>query len=422
MEGRDTGLAFGLGLLLLFLVPVGLAQQPSTSDSHNWMLEITRANHAPDFERMSDDGEEASTVFNELDWQPGWDRTDKSHPQPTGLGFSYRLKGNELRVQVFLEFDSAESPSRSAQKQPVGNYVVHPGESITVSELSQFGLQPVQLKLVTAKPPEATQPEIGNETSSMAVEDVDQGRAEYKLFLRNTSELAVDAIVVSVFDAAGRCKMHNLGPGGEHLMSPGTTGEMHLGFPVAGEDEGFVGADGISCLVAPEGDGGSSPGAHSGGPQTPKIVIEAVAFEDGSYEGDARKAAMLEAQRLGCQIERPRLTALVEEQINNGQPDGRAKLAALESQVKALSNNVDPADVDSIMARFPTLPYSAKGSIERDIRNGLRLEEALFLSHLRLYLVELSQGAASGPSLQRWWNVTKGRCDFLAPRSCADSD
>jgi hypothetical protein len=409
-------------LLLLFLVPVGLAQHPGASDSDNWMLEITRANHAPDFERMSDDGEEASAVFYELDWRPGWDHADKSHPQPTGLGFSYRLKGNELRVLVFLEFDSAASPSSSEQKQPVGNYVIHPGESITVSELSQFGLQPVQLKLVTAKPPDAAQPEIVNETSSMVVEDVDQDRAEYKLSLRNTSELAADGVVISVFDAAGRCKMHNLGPGGEHLMSPGTTGEMHLGFPVAGEDEGFVGADGISCLVAPEGDGGSSPGAHSGGPQTPKIVIEAVAFEDGSYEGDARKAAMLEAQRLGCQIERPRLTALVEEQINNGQPDGRAKLAALESQVKALSNNVDPADVDSIMARFPTLPYSAKGSIERDIRNGLRLEEALFLSHLRLYLVELSQGAASGPSLQRWWNVTKGRCDFLAPRSCADSD
>jgi hypothetical protein len=151
-------------------------------------------------------------------------------------------------------------------------------------------------------------------------------------------------------------------------------------------------------------------------------VIEAVDFEDGSYEGSARKAAMLEARRLGREIERPRITALVEEQINNGQPDGMAKLAALESQVKALSNSVGPTDINSIMARFPTLPDSAKGSIERDIRNGLRLEKAVFLGHLRMYLVELSLGAASGPSLKQWWDVTKGRCDFLAPRSCPDSN
>jgi hypothetical protein len=423
MKGRDAGLTFGLGLLLLLGVPIGLAEQPDANDSGKWMLEITRANRAPDYHRMSDHGKEAQTVFCELDWQPGWDRADKSHPQPSGLEFYYRMQGTEVRVRVLLVFDSAESPSSSEEELAVGNYLIHPGESITVSQLSQFGLQPVQVKLVTAKPPEATQPEIVNETSSMVVENVDQDRAAYKLFLRNTSALAVDAIVISVFDGDGRCKMHNKGAYYGHFIPPGATSGIELSFPLAGEDEGVVGADGISCSPMPQGLGESSQGTHSGGARAPKIVIEAIDFEDGGCQGDARKAAMLEAERLGREIERPRITAVVENQLASTQPDGMAKLASVQSQVKALSNNVDPAALNSIMARFPTVPDAAKESIERDIQNGLLMEKATFLGNLRLYLFELSKPLASDPSLQRWWEVTKGRCDFLgARRTFDDSD
>ena len=140
----------------------------------------------------------------------------------------------------------------------------------------------------------ATPPEIVNETSSVVVGNVDQDRVGYKLSLRNASGLAVDVMVVSVFDAEGRCKMHSRSLSHGHLMPPGTTIESHLSFPVAGEDEDIVGADGISCSDPREGGAGSQPAINSSGPRAPKIVIEAVDFEDGSYEGDARKAAMLE--------------------------------------------------------------------------------------------------------------------------------
>jgi hypothetical protein len=167
MKGRDTGLAFGLGLILLFRVPIGLAQQTDHDDSDKWMLEILRASHARDFERMSAAGKEAWAYFNDLDWQPGWNCADKSRPQPTSLGFNYRMRGPDLKVRVFLQFDSAEGLASSDQELTVGNYLIHPGEVITVSELSRFGLQPVKVKLVTAKPPEATPAEIVNKTSSL---------------------------------------------------------------------------------------------------------------------------------------------------------------------------------------------------------------------------------------------------------------
>jgi len=417
MKGRDAGLTLGLGLLLLCPVRIGLARQAGTSDSGQWMLQITEANQTPEYVSVSgsDRYEDTYTIFRDRDH-------DTRRRQPWGIEFRYRMQGTAVRVRVLLYLNPSESHSSSVKELPVGIYVILPGRSITISQLSQFGLQPLQVKLVTAKPPQAVQPEIVNEAPSVVVEKVDQDRAEYKLVLRNTSELAVGGVVVSVLDEDGRCRMHDVRANYGGFVPSGATSELHLSLPDAGEDEGVVGPDGVTCSDAPQGVGGSSPGFNSSGTRAPEIVIEAVDFEDGSYEGDDRKAAMLEAERLGREIERPRITAAVEKELTSNQPDGMAKLVSVQSQVSALSDNVDSAALKSIMARFPTLNDDAKQSIERDIRGGLRMEKGMFLSNLRLYVMELSKGLASDPSLQRWWDVTKGRCDWLAPRTCPDSD
>jgi hypothetical protein len=422
MKRRGAGLTFGLGLLLLFRVPIGLAEQSGVRDSGKWMLEIVQANQAPKYLQMPEGRSEDQGDYTFI---PVEADSATSGIQPSGLEFRYWMQGAAVRVRVALTFDPSESRSSSDEELPVENYVIHPGESITVSQLSHFGFRPVQVKMVTAKPPGAIQPEIVNETSSMVVENVDQDRAEYKLFLSNTSELAVDGIVASVFDGEGRCRMHNQRTHYGHFIAPHSTREIELSLPVAGEDEGVVGADGKSCSNAAQDLSELSPGTRSGGARFPEIVIEAVDFEDGSYEGDAQKAAMLEADRLGRKLGRLRITAVVEHELTSTQPDGMTKLVSVQSQVTALSDNVDPAALDSIMAQFPTVRDSAKESLERDIHEGLLWEKDTFLRNLRLYVFELSSGSAwsaSDASLRRWWDVTKGRCDFLVPQTCPNSD
>ena len=95
---------------------------------------MTRSNRAPIYSPMSAGGKEAQTVFNQLDWQPGWNHADKSHPQPTGLGFIYRIQATEVSMRVYLEF--RESGPR--QELTAGNFLLHSGESFTVSQLSQI--------------------------------------------------------------------------------------------------------------------------------------------------------------------------------------------------------------------------------------------------------------------------------------------
>jgi hypothetical protein len=412
MRVTDSGLTLDVGWVLLFAFFIGQASQSAASDPAKWMLEITRADHAPEYEEVSgDDQEDGVTVM--LDDSDG----DVSRLHLSGIEFDWKMQGAAVSVRVLLTFDASGSRPNSVRELPVGNYVIHAGESATVSQLARFGLQPVGLKLVTAKPPEAAQPEIVNNTSSIAVGEVDQDRAEYKLLVRNTSELLVHAIAVSVFDGAGRCKVHAQSGIYGGFIDPGGTRELHLSFPVAGEDEDVETPDGESCVEGAPGVDGPRSESGSRAAGTPRIVIEAVDFEDGSYDGNEGKAALLEAERLGHEFERARIVAAVEKKLSSPDPDGMAKLASAQLEVSALSDSADPASVKSIMDRFSPVPASTEASIEYHFQGGLLFEKTMFLNNLKIYRMEASKGAVQSPSFQHWWDATKGRCDLTCPAS-----
>lgn len=382
---------------------------------HTWMLEIAYANQAPDYLKMPQghDEKHADEFGTMLTARSGLGR-----PRPLELDFRYWSQGTAVRVNVSLIFDPSANSSGAEKKSLVGNYTVRPGESVIVSQHGQFGLQPVQIKIVSSKVAGATPPQIFNETSSVAIEKIDQDRAEYRLLLRNNSDRAVHAIVISVFDGNGRCHMHDFHAWFGGLIAPGDTVEFPLRFPLSADDSGVVGADGMSCSYESSAADALAMRTDPIGTGVPQVVIEAVDFEDGSYEGDDQKAAMLAAKRLGGKIERQRITALVDKQLISGQPDGLVELAAVQSALKAFPDRAEPADVDAIMARFTTVPDTAKELIKQDIRGGMMMEKGMVLRNLQMYLFELSKGLTSRPSLRRWWELTKGSCDFLAPRSC----
>lgn len=408
-------LAFGLGMLLPFNAAIGLARRSKAVESGKWMLEFASANRAPQYVHLPE-GQNKNQA-DQFDVNLAVDQT-RGPGRPSILDFRYWMQGNAVRVGVSLIFDLSGEHAGAPKELRVGNFIVHPGESVSVSKLRRFGLQPVRMTIVTAVPPDAMQPEIINETSSVMVENVNQDRAGYKLVVHNTSDLAVHAIVLSIFDGAGRCMMHSpsalFGP----LIAPAETAEISLAFPIPPEETGVIGPKGLSCSYLPQAVDRSSENAASGSGGIPKIVIEAVDFQDGSYEGNAQKAAMLEAVRLARKIERSQITKLVEDQLASSQPDGLVQLESVQSQVRALPDNVDSAAVNVIISRFPSLPEGSRKPIEKDMREGLLLEKGEFERNLQIYLAEGSKSTTVKPSLRRWWDVTRGRCDFLALQAC----
>jgi len=90
---------------------------------------------------------------------------------------------------------------------------------------------------------------------------------------------------------------------------------------------------------------------------------------------------------------------------------------ALTLRASALSDEPEPAIIDSIQTRF-RLPAGANRAIWLDMQSGLLWEKQLFLNNVRLYGLVSSKYGKPLVSLLEWWDVTKGRCDFYAPAGC----
>jgi hypothetical protein len=277
----------------------------------------------------------------------------------------------------------------------VGAYLARPNESVTVSELSRFGLKPVEVKLVSAEPSMIGLPDIVNKTTSLVVERVEEDRAEYRVFLRNASPVAVTALVASILNGDGPREMHSLRSQSGPFVASGEVGEVRIPIRAAGREP-------------QEGASVSRPA---------QIVMEAATFEDGTYEGDHSEvmsvATTVEAESLGRKTQRQRIVTLVEEQLGSIQRDNTAKLVLLRMQASALPEEAEPAMVESIMAQFPELPSSAWESVYRDLQVSLKMEKRAFLFSLKQN--EASKDLAQGNSLQAWWEATKGRFEDRAP-------
>jgi hypothetical protein len=378
------------------------------------MLEVSRANHPPDYSEVSEVCAEGSLIgFDALDQEAGQNGSDKSQPRPSSLEFTCSMLGDSVQLRVTLVFKSSDKDSAQWPEVLVGTYVIRPSEPTTLSELTRFGLEPWEVTLVSAKAPGSSVPTVSNKTSSLVVDNVDENRAGYKVFLRNTSQVAVAGVAVLVVGSNGVCDLNDFRGFQGPAIAPSETSELEIDVP-KNEPEGF-GPGGESCSAsdAPKTDSGDSakpPGSSA-------IIIDAVDFEDGTYEGDPFRAAMMECLRLGKEPERERIAALVEAELRNLQTNDSEKISSIQTKV-LLPEEPDPALVRSTMERFSFLPASASASIQRDLKAGLLDQKVLFIDSLRAYEREVSGGEVQGVSLQQWWNATKGECDLLVPRYC----
>jgi hypothetical protein len=89
-----------------------------------------------------------------------------------------RYEGAGVRVNVAVVFDDSEpadapGPKYGPREQALASYLAQEGELVTVGELTRYGFEPLQFKLVKAVPrqpePVALQPQLVNSLKSVTV-------------------------------------------------------------------------------------------------------------------------------------------------------------------------------------------------------------------------------------------------------------
>lgn len=263
---------------------------------------------------------------------------------------SFRVSRRAERLAVSLTL--ARESGGALDLLNLGEYEVGLGEERRVSELEQYGLEPVRLGAVRRAPVRLPQPPVVNLTRSVAVLGVEvaEGRPAFELTLKNVSGRDVMAVEVRLVKG-GVVRAY---------LPQGHRGERPWAAP-----EGVWKAK----LTATPVNRMSTEGHLFEQPD--EIVIAALLFADGGYEGDVLAAARFAAVNLGRRVQAGRVLEIVRDwEVPEG--EGAAGAArSLRGRVKPLPLSTDDALLDEFMSRYAELPADARARMKELIEHGL---------------------------------------------------
>ena len=241
------------------------------------------------------------------------------------------LKGETVNISVSVlrgQFQDAEDK--------VASYKARENESVTVTELEAFGVEPFVIKVI--RPFGSSDfPATLNKTQSVAfvgIEPVIATLPHYKLTLHNLSDKNISALSINIV-SQGRVQLTGMPQGhyGEPLIKARESAELNE--PLA------INAETMAGGYAP------SP------PPAQQIVVESMVFEDGSYEGEPKPAATFLGFVVGRRIELRRILPLLDNALSAS--DAVSASDTLRSQLSSLSYEPDEVEFASLAAAFPTL-------------------------------------------------------------------
>ncbi len=265
------------------------------------------------------------------------------------------MEGDSVRIAV-----SVYVGVRFHEKEiPVANYLISENEKISTDELTQFGVEPFQIKLVRVPTLSTELPQIVNKTQSIVVTGVEANKStfpSYKLRLRNLSGKNVLALGIYVL-VNGRERISSLPhrQEGQPIIEAGSEYEKDYELGVSAvNDAGMM-------------NGGYVPDA----PPHQEIFISTAVFEDGSYEGDAKVAANFRAFVVGRKIQIGKVLLLIRQTLAANDLHGLQAVEAFKARVASLAGEVNTSVVDELGKEFPSLDENAKVDLKRAIEVAL---------------------------------------------------
>lgn len=339
---------------LFFLCLSGVAQErPSTPVKHELALAVELGGAHPTMEIPAFNGAYAGVAsFRRLNpWRPS---TGEALVDDLIFKIAREAETVIANLSVKLEND---------KEVLVGTYRLNEGDAVMTDALTKFGLEPLVLRVVKAKPSfkdplPPIMPKVENKTKAIEVVGFHQKSTpsdSFQLTLRNVSNkniIALDLFMPSA-DGNGGSGQRSQGSDKAHpLLLPGGVSVHHINVSRGGR----MTPDGFVPDIA----------------QQRTLIIRTVVFDDGTYEGLVEPAAEIEAQRRGLDIQRKRILRLLQEPQITKEADMLTPLSELKEQAYALGKTVDASVALELMALFPSLDEEAKGSVLQTVEGGLR--------------------------------------------------
>ena len=296
-----------------------------------------------------------------------------------------RLEGEFVRVtvSVFLGVRFFD------KKEEVATYKLKENEGVKAVALTKFGVEPFDIKVVRVNPNLSYTPSVLIKAESLSVVGIELKNTtlpSYKLTLHNTSNKNVVAIAINVV-AGNRLQASSLpqGRGGRTLIKAGGIEEINVSavYQVQNTSDGY----------RPE-------------PQpNQEIVITAVVFDDGSFEGDAQMAATFTAFVAGRKVQIAKLIALIDSTSNVTDVNVPAALERLKTQAESLSTDAEPSVLAHLSRSFPKLTGSEGNDLKISVEVVLQAVKFDFIQCVKEF--EKKNGKSNDREFRAWLSAIR---------------
>jgi len=266
----------------------------------------------------------------------GWTPSSDVPLAVSVLKVEFWLEPGGVRIEVHAFLGEIAPGSRppdweKLQRIKIASRLVHEGETIKIEETETVGIEPFQVRITRADPWSIGPPEILNQTQALHVETTTEIRPAYFVTVRNVSTRNITAI--QWYGMANGRRLGGAGQRGMQLIPAGKLFRLYQRFEPT--DKG---------TAAP-----SKPDL----PAQRQIVIAAVLFDDGSFEGDPDTAAGMAAQWTGESLQLSRLMQLLRTVATTVYGDQGTRLTKLKADITALNTDVDSAVTTKVLTHFP---------------------------------------------------------------------
>jgi hypothetical protein len=149
-------------------------------------------------------------------------------------------------------------------------------------------------------------------------------------------------------------------------------------------------------------------GAYVQDPPPPSVILQAVLFADGGYEGDMKAAATMAARQIGGTVQHRRIQSVAEPFLKDDQLDDKAKNERMQAEVDQLSV-VPSADMTERLRRqFPELSEAELADDQIEMSGSMRNEKETYDHEVKQFESNPDPDAHQG-WLARWWSKAYGK-------------
>jgi hypothetical protein len=262
----------------------------------------------------------------------------------TAVNIEVSVEKEALKVRLSIIYNDLSDREwwKNKKEKEVGNFTIPVGNSLSPSELLQFGIEPFEIRAVSNQPvvlkPEEY-PRILNLTNSIEVVEVGKSIEGYRFLFKNNSNKNVVAFEIGSrnsgisSDSSRTSSKDSLIPSGEIYEK---------GYSFAGADIEQAG-----------------------------LTIKMVLFSDGTFEGDAKSATSYLARWEGEAVQAAKLLPEIVQALNVADEELLEVFVKLEAQLWKMQEAMDkPSALEFLKIKYPSFDEEMISMLYEEFKSG----------------------------------------------------